>query len=494
MANLLRLRLALQQVSRTFPASIPGLHSRAALAVATLSDDTLSTKIALVPLGKDRTSVQRITDSLLLTGMPVPLRLLAENEQEWLMRVQHRNLSKDTRIQAGSHTALTVTNGMQLYEVPSPYLTTNNLVLNEAMHEPKIPDDLYEPCHLYVFISSSVSSLTQSLPNALVPAIRVIDVDSAAIESTTKLAGSSAIVVSSLAAAESRLTDDMWSEKSQISLLASVLSDRSMVESSLLNSVIEACKVYVEEAKLLLEQSGQTAKSQTMKDVEAARGMWAEAAHVELRDVLEPGLVRFAQRTAWWKLYWTVDDIEEGPGREDVLMAFLPYSERGLMFILGKLSNFPQVSSISTLSDTRGVSDVNFVGTSVSSARSRIHYELLPSLHAIAQKTIVNALLEVQIPLVVLGASGWLLLDLSGVGMTGLALLGMVIGFKRVQKSWDAAISEFTIKVRDLAQGAIDQGEAEMHGAFEARVQQAGQRIEEQERVLRELRETVTEP
>ncbi|KAK9238246.1 hypothetical protein V1525DRAFT_401506 [Lipomyces kononenkoae] len=494
------LRTALSAVQKRFPAlgSLPG---RAALALAS-TDPLYPTKVAIIPLDTDRTATKRVLDSVLLLEMPLPYSKLAPNELEWHAVVKARTLGKDSRVQGAGQLSETVTNVIQMFGVPSPFLLRHNITVLESVRTPESHQDIYEPCHLHLFVSDSISSLTDPLPDTITPAHRVLDLPSIPTDCENNI--SSSAVVISTKAAESLLllnnNDDAWAwaQKSNLTALAKILTDRDTLFRNLVRSIIKSCEDYVRASKSYIDASlkPHNAGTEDARDIVAARKNWARTAHTELRDVLEPGLASFANQSTWWKLYWVIDDLQPEIGERTVLHNFLPTAERALVFVLGRLSTAPTVRSTVSLAtpnfNTSAMQDrIDKIGTSIAQAKHKVKQVLLTSLHADGQRLIVSTFVLTQLPVALIAAAGWYWFGYSVYSMSGLALLAFVLGFKRLQSKWDALVSAFQRDVHDAARSAIDAAEAEIYNAWELKVADMESMIAGQQEVIDALKRNI---
>ncbi|KAJ8099770.1 hypothetical protein POJ06DRAFT_116428 [Lipomyces tetrasporus] len=487
------LRTALAAVQKRFPA-LGSLQGRAALALAS-TDPLYPTKVAIIPLDTDRTVTKRVLDSLLLLEMPLSYGNLAKNELEWHDTIKARTLGKDSRVQGTGQLSEKVTNFIQMFGVPSPFLLKHNITFLESVRTPESHEDIYEPCHLHLFVSDSIPSLTVRLPETIIPARRVLDLPS--IPTDNRNISSSAIVISTETAESLLPADHDWAQKSNLTTLANVLADRDGLFRNLVRTVIKSCEDYVRASKVYVDSSLRTpAEGDDTRDIVAARKNWARTAHTELRDVLVPGLEAFAKQSTWWKLYWVVDDLEDGIGERTVLRNFLPTAERSLVFVLGRLSTAPTVRSTVSLPtpvwQTSAIQDkIENIGTSVADARRQVKDVLLATLHADAQRLVVSTFLLTQLPVALLAAAGWCWFAYSAYSMSGLALLALVLGFKRVQSRWDALVSAFHTDVHDVARAAIDKAEVEIYDAWEVKVADMETRIAGQQEVVDALKRNI---
>ncbi|KAK9450841.1 uncharacterized protein V1518DRAFT_411842 [Limtongia smithiae] len=481
------LRAALAAVSTRFPASLTGLHARAALALATL-DPFHPIRIALLPFEADRRDTKRIMDSLILLEAPVPYRKLAANEREWHRVVCNRGLGKDSRVHGGPYLEETITNYMQTFTAPSTFLIKHNITLVESMRQPRTVDDLYETCHFHLFVSTALSSLALPLPETIVPALRVLDVDSVdAVQAANSAVQDSAVVISTKAAEALLPVEDAWAEKSKITDLAAVLSDRAMIMRRLVVSILETCEEYVCSSRAYIQSATTIIDPKDDKrDVAAARKAWAKEAHTELRDVLGTSLLSFERRVAWWKLYWVTDDIEQVVARETVLAGFLPRAERRLVYLVGQLNGL-------SAGGAKPLLPAEEVGTCIGRTRNSVRDELLPALHATAQRLITTTFIQMQLPLAAVAAAGWQWLDFTTYSAGGLALFGAVWGFRRVQRKWDAAVAEFVRETTERAAAAAAEGESEIFRAWEARVAEMRATLDAQAAVGAGLRKGLEE-
>ncbi|KAK9488137.1 hypothetical protein V1527DRAFT_214498 [Lipomyces starkeyi] len=487
------LRTALSAVQKRFP-SLGSLRARAALALAS-TDPLYPTKVAIIPLDMDRTATKRVLDSLLLLEMPLSYSKLAANELEWHGMVKARTLGKDSRVQGSQQLSETVSNFIQMFGVPSSFLLKHNITFLESVRTPESHEDIYESCHLHLYISDSIPSLTERLPETIIPIQRILDLPSITIDSQN--ISSSAIVISTKTAESLLLSDEQWAQKSNLTTISKILTDRDTLFRNLVKTVIKTCEDYVRASRSYVDTSLRTpAEGDDVRDIVGARKNWAQAAHTELRDVLVPGLESFAKESTWWKLYWVVDDLKEDIGERTVLRNFLPTAERALVFVLGRLSTAPTVRSTVSLStsvfQTSAIQEkIDKIGTSIAEAKREVKDILLTTLHADAQRLIVSTFLLTQLPVALLATAGWYWFGYTGYSMSALALLALVLGFKRVQSKWDALVSAFQREVHDAARAAIDAAEVEIYEAWEVKVADMESRIAGQQEVVDALKRNI---
>ncbi|KAK9468286.1 hypothetical protein V1512DRAFT_259150 [Lipomyces arxii] len=484
------LRSALASVPKRFP-PLSGLHGRAALALASI-DPFYPTKISIVPFEARRTSVKRVLDALLLLDNSLPYAKLADNEIQWHDAIKSRNLGKDSLIRSGVQLTETVSNFLQLYSVPSPFLTKHNIHLIESVRTPNSADDVYEPCHLYLFVSNSASSVLNRLADdSLIPALKVLDLPVVS-ESTD----SSVIQISTQTAFDLLRTDSDWSKNSNLSALGKIITDKDALFHNLVLTIIAACEDYVQTSRNYVQaslQQASTLEAEDSRDIVVARKEWAQSAHTELRDVVEPGLSEFAKAVSWWKLYWVVDDLEEGIAERTVLRTFLPTSERSLVYVLGQLSSLPSLRTTVSMTaqsfaDSQNKQRISKVGTSITDARTKIKRELLPILHWNAQKLVVSTFVLTQLPIGLLALGSWYLFGYTAYSMGGVGLFGFMLGFKQVQSKWDKLVAKFSTEVHDLGRSSIETAESEIYQAWESKVADLESKICEQEEVIDALK------
>ncbi|KAK9370941.1 hypothetical protein V1509DRAFT_615277 [Lipomyces kononenkoae] len=494
------LRTALSAVQKRFPA-LGSLRGRAALALAS-TDPLYPTKVAIIPLDMDRTATKRVLDSVLLLEMPLPCSKLAPNELEWHNVVKSRTLGKDSRVHGAPQLSHTVTNVIQMFGVPSSFLLKHNITFLESVRTPESHQDIYEPCHIHLFVSDTISSLTDPLPDTITPVQRILDLPSMPTTDKSEIMSSSAVLISTKTAESLLLlsNDDAWAQNSNLTALAKILTDRDTLFRNLVRSIIKSCEDYVRASKSYIDTSIKTPAAEggtdDVRDIIAARKNWARAAHTELRDVLVPGLESFAKESTWWKLYWVIDDLQPEIGERTVLNNFLPTAERALVFVLGRLSTTPAVRSTVSLStpnfQTSAIqAKIDKIGTSIAKAKQEVKEGLLTTLHADGQKLIVSTFLLTQLPVALLAAAGWYWFGYTAYAMSGLALLASVLGFKRLQSKWDALVSAFHRDVHDAARAAIDAAEVEVYNAWELKVADMESKIAGQQEVIDALKRNI---
>ncbi|KAK9480052.1 hypothetical protein V1514DRAFT_326287 [Lipomyces japonicus] len=491
------LKTALAAVSGRFPA-LPGLHARASLAWTSVNNPDHPLKIAIMPIGLDRTLLKRVLDSLVVLDLPVPYSKLSRNDLKWHEAVTGRALGKDTKVEGSNQVRETISNAIQFYAVPSPFLLTHNVNLIECVSTPESNQDLLEPCHLHLLIFNNLKSIDQPIHSSIVPTHPVLDLDHLSTAQSSSSQLSSATVISSSTATETGWTDDSWPEISNIQSLGNLISNRHAIINGLIQSIINTCESYIAASKSYVTASLNSPvvkNEQDTRDIVAARKEWARTAHTELRDVLDPGLNRFATATAWWKLYWVLDDLETDIVDRHVYDLFLPTSEKSLLFVLGQLSTIPSVKATVSLAEPKfeplsspSQHAISKIGTSISNAKQLVRESLLPALHYKAQNLVVSTFFLTQLPVTSISLAGWYWYDYSFYSAGGLALLAWVLGFKKIQSRWDKLVSEFHQQVHDTARTAIEKSEVEIFKAWEAKISDMESRISEQQQVVDTLK------
>ncbi|KAK9457482.1 hypothetical protein V1511DRAFT_466146 [Dipodascopsis uninucleata] len=477
------LRAALSSVQKVFP-NKGALHKRANLAIDSL-DPQFPIKIAIIPFDTERTITKKVMDSLLLLDMPVPYSRVGADDLAWHSFIKKRTLAKDTVVKGALQLVGQVFNAVQVIGLPAPFLTKNNVQLMECATVPESVHEIYEPCHLYLFVSAQISSLTKALPDQeLKPSLRILDLPTTEDLSDPNLKLSAMLI--STSTAETLLeTNENWASESNIAQLRELVLDRDALIKNVVLSILENCKEYIHESEVYIAANSGQSKEQGIVEV---RKQWAELAHTELRDVLNPGLESFSRAVTWWKLYFKVDDIENEIAERTLFKSFLPTSERSLLYILGQLSSVDRLQDKMKPSEVVEVQNkMSKLGTSIEAAKEHVRSNLLPTLHSNAQKLIVSTFTLMQLPVFLCAYSGWYFFEFTAYSMTSVTLLGIVMGARQVQKQWDIFVAEFQREVNENAVKAIDEAEVEIFKSWEEKLLTMKSQLSEQQKIVDEI-------
>lgn len=182
---------------------------------------------------------------------------------------------------------------------------------------------------------------------------------------------------------------------------------------------------------------------------------WSEAAHEELRDIVEDSLSPHGvwHRLAWWKLLWRADDV--GMVASEVLSRqFLSEAEKGVIFLSGRIDEAGTAHGAAPVSGSTSVEvhpGVVFPGY-ISDAR-RFLTERAGDLQTAAQRLVLWTAGQAGVT----GALGGLVY-LSGYGVYeagSVAALGLVWGLTNLQRGWERARAQWEDEVRVRGRRAL---------------------------------------
>ena len=203
-----------------------------------------------------------------------------------------------------------------------------------------------------------------------------------------------------------------------------------------------------------------TIPKDTREALQKSISLWAEGSHLELRSNVEQYILeRSWRRLAWWKLFWRVDDVCMVVS-DALRKVYLIRSEKGLLFLGGRLTEAGLFRSISVNAVPEGSSQLESSTSApsssaettftpatipgewiqnISQSRSFLLTALSPPLQAQAHKLLLKALSTSSLS-VALSTLLYLSVttpNLYEVG--GIAAVGIVWSISQMQLRWESA-------------------------------------------------------
>jgi hypothetical protein len=450
----------LKELKSLFPDRY-GLHAR----IDTLVSGTNTPKIGIIPLGCRREEIKTLLEALLADPLA--------SDQSWHKAFTQRLLSKDVLIKWAPVFEYVATKN-SLIEYPVPFhILPGTRGENAEILEANSLEDSWEhvkDCHLHVFVSSKVHSLTNAavsqfpavvvldLPGATVDLIEDVKFDQNTVVVSSKV-GMDAIneLVKSSSNAGTFLS--LWDRSKLETLQKVVFEGISSLNIKLLDSVIKTCEAMVAPTSdpNMLEQNAQ----EGAEEITRFRQKWSEAAHRELQTTVVQGLEEIQYtKLAWWKLYYKVDDIYDIAAMT-IQRSFLPESRTRLDYYLGRI-------------DSRAVRDYGCEPevdrpSEILEAQRKLNEQAVV-LHNRGLKLMSRVLFGLQVPMTVVPLLGSYFYDFSLYSMGSLIALGTVLGFRQLQKGWLKATDTFNRAVTEEAREVVGRCERSIWEAYEKKV------------------------
>ncbi|CAI6297096.1 unnamed protein product [Periconia digitata] len=227
---------------------------------------------------------------------------------------------------------------------------------------------------------------------------------------------------------------------------------------------------------------------------------WAEKGHEELRDSLDEGFHgRSWKRLAWWKLWWRVDDV--GMVLEEIVQRrWLVKTEKDAIYLAGRMSQagFPEdtlpqldqqensaivldpvsaetpaqpeplptsssttpephtlqtpTSSTTTTNETNLSTEIKLQvpwPNLISTARTTLLSTTLPPLQSLAQRLLITTLSTTTTSTALSALLYMSIPSLSLFEASAVAVLGLTISLRRMQRVWEDAREEWQRRVRE---------------------------------------------
>ncbi|ANB11280.1 hypothetical protein AWJ20_4084 [Sugiyamaella lignohabitans] len=462
---------ALQNLKTVFP-NRNELYSRIDL----VTSSSPVPKIGVIPFKSARDDIKSLTESLLADP-------LASN-QDWFQAFRNRLLSKDVLIKWAPAFEY-VGNNNSLIEYPVPFRTADDSTRqNTQILEVNSVSDSMEhlkDCHLHIFVTTSVKDVLamSPLPKTDYPSILVVD-DARAVRldqdqepagaaiSQTKFP--STVWVSSKIALEavdkliespsnSSIYLTKWKESRIATVEDIVFSSLPVLNGHLVDSVIATCQSIVEPSlKSHAEQQAEKGISETVQ----MREQWAQQAHRELQGTLSQSLETMQSSIlAWWKLYYKVDDIYD-TALTVIYRQFLPISKERLEYCLGRIDQ--QAIEI------YGTAPSTSPPTEIFDAQNALAATEAVTLHDTGLKLLTTTIFGIQLPLTIIPLLGVYFYDYSMYAMASIIGLGVVVGFRYLQKGWLKATDQFNLAVKEKARLVLASSERLIWSSYESKV------------------------
>jgi hypothetical protein len=365
-------------------------------------------------------------------------------DQTWYHEFQKRSKREDNVITFSSSFE---TSG-NIYNIPSPFLKSQNLEFVELKNELKGNDR----CHCYVSFQDSTSLEIQNWPvyqyndsdlvNDEPPVLTQNEICSEIAEKGVNLLVESpqnATIYTKLFSS---------SHISQFIQLTQQISEPYRVVSKLYNSV----------RKNLCEQNAQfsmTMEELSQRDQKIRKFIaeWDQESHRELQTRFKPYVTSYeSKELPWWKLYYRADDVQAIMA-EMLKQGILTDSLKNYSYVKGQIDSFTSFQ-IDETPDFRSMLE-GLDHNHLTTLKRTIIQEDLVSLQNKAVKIVMANMLGVQLPVILLSIPGAIIYDFSLYSMCGMASLGLVIGFNRISKEWLKSMDLFKLDLFEKVRLAL---------------------------------------
>lgn len=253
-----------------------------------------------------------------------------------------------------------------------------------------------------------------------------------------------------------------------------------------------------EEVLKMQEQKAATVPVATKNIINQGITIWAENAHNELRDRLNAAFAsRSWRKTAWWKLFWRVDDV--GYVASEILQrAWLVEAEKEMIWISGRIHQSgllgppklrptaphnaegeeqklggrpPAPSAADLVPQTSNFNEPPPVEhpwpQDMARARSTLLSLTIPPLQALSQSLTLQT---VSTNVLASSLSALLYVSISTTSpyeSGAIAATGLVYSLRRLQKKWENARGEWEMEVREEGRQVLRHMENVMREAVE---------------------------
>ncbi|SEI34252.1 YALIA101S04e14334g1_1 [Yarrowia lipolytica] len=475
----------ISQVRGLFP-DRDSLHARVSLA-----DSVGRTRIGIVPLGPQDMTVKKRKDANILNA------LLADplaSDQRWYDAFLARIASKDIVLSPGKYTGHGTQNSRWDMSLPSPFLKEVDVDIMEATSFADSLDNIRD-CHWIIYVGEGEGLKAW-------PSVNLRDLaedDFVAIVSATLTVNSEeafeAVSLLRKSPSNSPKYLKLW-QKSNFEQLSRAMKRMSANHDRALRySIYQTCRDLC--ASDVSKESLMKGEADTIKTL---RSEWSRNAHRELQTVLKQQLLKWRQsELPWYKLYWRIDDVD-GITRDSLEYAFLPASRQSMCYLLGRIDGFACTTPNSPEPLTDGIYGLSPVehwdspsDDVIGQTLEELDDTLVSELHSRAYHEFLKVVLGIQLPTVIIPALGVYLYDLSLYNMGSIAAFGIVWGCFKLQKTWDALCSDFSVAVFEKARASINSCEQLIWSRWEGKAIEEKERVDDRKRLVAEMEESITQ-
>ncbi|ODV90737.1 hypothetical protein CANCADRAFT_57176 [Tortispora caseinolytica NRRL Y-17796] len=475
-SNLARSARVLPRVLEKWP-NVDSLHSRVKVLQQQLNQNA-TPRVAIIPYdAASKQSAKTLTK--LLSADP-----LASEWPEFCNRFDSISYDEPISVDYGSQFVEPLKRIDDLsihFTLPSSALSTMAVA-----YCPSIDTSLAQESTLHLLVGTSVNVLRHSNSTGY-PTIMTIDGISANIPpaftiSTYKGAKAIDILLQSPSMASEflQLEKESGLPELRARLTRSPASD-------LLDSIITTCEQFT----VSDEQVGIQSQSST-EYLASLRTGWARDAHKELQTKLQPTLTKLhITYMPWWRLYTGMTTTLPVDMSDFLLDRFLPEASRRYDYILGKIDGFTlnKTTSLRPTMSLQIPEDQICENNPILKYHEKILTDDLDNLQLAAKKCLNNSLIgtaAISLPLAVALVCG-----IEELGfLDAAATLAAYVTVRRMVKSWDSALKDYSLKVDEAAKEAIYRGELDLYNRWEERIFEEKEINANQKEVLKLLKES----
>ncbi|KAK4191699.1 hypothetical protein QBC35DRAFT_486877 [Podospora australis] len=226
----------------------------------------------------------------------------------------------------------------------------------------------------------------------------------------------------------------------------------------LIESLLQRASAKVQDAQPARKELP-LASASSISRLEREVAIWAENAHEELQQQLDIAFTASLwSKLGWWKLLWRADDVTLVTS-EMIAQRFLPKAEKDLIHLTGRIQEAAVELGITTSPSYPGPTLSSTAGAGkkwpaqIPYTRNYLQETTVPSLHALAQKLVVQSAGFTGMTTLLAGLSYFSALGAYECG--AIAALGLVVSLRYVQKKWNEAREYWEAEVREEGRKAV---------------------------------------
>lgn len=473
----------IRQVRNLFP-DRDSLHARVSLA-----DSVGRTRIGIVPLGPQDMTVKKRKDANILNA------LLADplaSDQKWYDAFLARIASKDILISPGKYEGHGTQNSRWDMNMPSPFLKEVDVDVLEATSFADSLDNIRD-CHWIIYVGEGEG--LRAWPSVNLRDLAEDDFIDGQLATVTINSEEAYDAVTLLRESPSNSPKylKLWQKSNFEQLRRMMMRMSTNHDRALRYSIYVTCRDLCAS-----DASKESLVQQEASTIKALRSEWSQNAHRELQTVLKKQMNTWANKELpWYKLYWRIDDVD-GVTRDSLEYAFLPASRQSMRYLLGRIDGFA-CTTPNAPQTAEGIYDLSpvehFASPSddvIGQTLEELDDTLVSELHSRAYHEFLKVVMGIQIPTTIIPALGVYLYDLSLYNMGSIAAFGLVWGFFRLQKTWDALCNDFSVAVFERARASINSCEQLIWSRWEGKAIEEKERVHDRKKLVAEMEQDLT--
>lgn len=379
---------------------------------------------------------------------------LSYNNKIWFEMINSRLRTQNNRFVYSSETLSGKENGEFSFKIPSPLLssvfrpkftTLRTQMKDLELWEINDPSEIVN-CHYYIVILDNIQGYFETQPESLNKIAMVSVIDNTDYSPTTEMFETGTgkpnlIKVNSQLAFQgiekflkfdTKATDEYLNslKNSNIKQLSEIITyylDFTNLNSHLVNDILNRISRSMSGVDSL-ERLYYDIKNQDIEE-------FSEHAHLELQYQFIPNTQKFFKKLKWWKLYLKNDNIEYLL-KDYFNNNFMNSSIESYNFVRGKIVSNIQRSSASYAENDIANPLLQLKNDVVT---QRISLEVQPFVYSVLTKNLINY----QVPISIIAFLSYQYFDFSSNSAIALALLGWVVGFNHISKSWEIFVNKW---------------------------------------------------